>query len=210
MAHLTCGDNATAPKFLTDASSAREAALEALDEDVGHTETDNDSEEDSEHPVLDIFYKEGVTAALLNVEDTLQTLWNDGRGKQASFSAQDILFMSLITLKHADHWEFRGPIFNVNVKWPIFERMDLQFFRLISPCLYERVVHQCETRFNISKLVQDWTTFTHNRCALYANIVIFQQSNRPCGNHAGDPKFTLARITDYTDTRKSYSYSRTD
>lgn len=47
------------------------------------------------------------------------------KGK-ASLHAQDMIFMSLKTLKHAGYWIFVGRIFKAEGR--IFERMIFQFF----------------------------------------------------------------------------------
>ncbi len=181
------------------------AGLRALDElaDVRTSARDGysvtcdreaaEEENDSPCPLFDTYYgvfrAEGISRLInftprqfhmlwIDVAPHINSVWNVGRGKKCSFSGKDVLFMTLVTMKHGGTWDLLGGAFKI--KGPTFEKMITGYIKKLSPFLYRKLVDSNADHLSISC----GTQFVHFPSALYATDVTFQHANRPSGNTA--------------------------
>ncbi len=83
-------------------------------------EVDSDEEADAESPIFDSFYNSfGSEAIVKMIHFTpaefrklydilfaiIFTNWNTGRGKKSNFKPADVLFMTLVVMKHKGSWD---------------------------------------------------------------------------------------------------------
>ena len=85
--------------------------------------------------------------------------------------------MLLTVLKHGGNWDLLGRI--VKIKWPPFERLIMNFIRLISEEFYRQFVVQTAEHHSMTVLEENEKTFKNFKYALYATDVTFQDTNRP-------------------------------
>ena len=105
--------------------------------------------------------------------------WNVGRGRKSPFSAEDVLFMLLATMRHGGQWDILGKMFKI--KGPTFERTIVNFLRVIADKMFYQNVTGRSSVFPISKMTQDCRTFQTHQYARYATDGTFQHTNRPFG-----------------------------
>ncbi len=102
-------------------------------------------EADAESPVFDSFYNSGGSEAILKVcsftptefrqlsdifSASIATNWNTGRGKKSKLNPMDVLFMTLVVMKHRTSWHQHAWCFSINT---------LAFIRLIFRLCYKIV-----------------------------------------------------------------------
>ena len=107
------------------------------------------------------------------------------------------LFMVTTVLKHVGNWNLLGRIFKI--KEPTFERLIMNFIRLITDEFHSQFVGQTMEHHSMTVLEEKAKTFSNFRYALYATDVTFQHTNRPSGNREESKKYFSGR-------RKFYEY----
>ena len=108
---------------------------------------------------------------------------------------QDLLFMTLVVLKHDGEWHFMARTFNM--KGPTFERLVVGFVVALSDYFYEHGVTQVEQDFPMQALIEKQQLFSTFTSARYATDVTFQMSFRPSGN-IQEGKNIIAASTNFT------------
>ena len=106
-------DVAAALRLLSEVAASRQADLDQYDD--GSISTESDTYADSDAPIMEQFVIEGGSEAVHQmtnftsrgfdmlygiVKDHAESSWYGGRGKKSSFSAKDVFFMLLKSLKH--------------------------------------------------------------------------------------------------------------
>ena len=146
---------------------------------------------------MDTFYNSGGRRAIVKmtnfnskefrsiyckIEGIMSENCNVGKGRRTQYKPKDVLFMTLVTLKHGGQWDFLGQTFKI--KGPTFEMLMMRFVNLVSLELYEVLVLEKAERWTMARLVEEKRTFCNFQYARYATDVTFQQANRPSGNVA--------------------------
>lgn len=114
------------------------------------------------------------------VHDHLYSEWNVGRGRRWKYKPQDVLFMTLTTLKHGGSWDFLGKMFRI--KGPTFERLATGFIEVLAPHAVEMFVSVVSRESSYSAMRGKNVRFSNFPYAVEAIDVTFQQANRPSGN----------------------------
>ena len=181
-------------QILTDTALRRDEAFSRYE--TTSLNDSSDEECDSPSPILDTFYQNGGSASTVQMTNfyirQFQSIWttfadsitskfNVGRGRQSPFTGKDVLFMVITVLKHGGNWHLLGRIFKI--KGPTFERLIMNFIRLITDEFYRQFVVQTMEHHSTTVLEEKSKPFRNFRYALYATDVTFQHTNRPSGNH---------------------------
>ncbi len=86
-------------------------------------------EADAESPIVDSFYNSGRSEAVVKMinfpptefrklYDILHGIivanWNSGRGRKVTFKPIDVLFMTLVVMKHKTSWDHHANCFSID------------------------------------------------------------------------------------------------
>lgn len=86
----------------------------------------------------------------------------------------------LVVFKVGGAWDTLATMFKINTA--TFQRLILKFVATFHEWSYEHLVKNQTHRFNMDYMRENKIGFKHFPEAKYATDVIFQHSNRPCGN----------------------------
>lgn len=64
----------------------------------------------------------------------------------------------------------------------MFKGMGTEYIKIVAPVLHKCFVLESSDTMNMSYVKENSKRFVHHPHALYPTDVMFQQSNRPCGN----------------------------
>lgn len=95
---------------------------------------------------------------------------------------KDVFFMALIVLKHCGRWDIVAHVFKI--KSTTFEKMIVNFLKVLSSHLYEIYVDAGMSEWPAEKVLLSGNAFVHYPSARYATDVTFQQTNMPSGIQA--------------------------
>ncbi len=124
MADFTGADAARAMEQLSQLSQARESELAPY---ADATDSSSD-EEESDSPLMDRFTATGGSEAILKITNFslaefmqlwnvigpfIMEKWNTGRGKKCKFGGKDMLFMTIVVMKHGGGWNTLSSSFGV-------------------------------------------------------------------------------------------------
>ncbi|KAF0712498.1 Aste57867_4809 [Aphanomyces stellatus] len=147
---------------------------------------------DSSSPVLDSFVETRgleVVHALTNfsfselntlwasIKPFVTTHWNVGSGRKSPVTGRDMLFMTLVTLKHAGTWDIVAATFNE--KAATFGQRVTNFIRTLHPHLLRKFVDEQAVKWTMRNLVASGHQFQNHKAALYAVDVTFQETTMP-------------------------------
>ncbi|ETV93425.1 hypothetical protein H310_12670 [Aphanomyces invadans] len=116
------------------------------------------------------------------VEGPLVVRWMDGRGRKPTTTAKDVLFMTLVIMKHYQTSEKHGVDFGI--KAPTLEKTIMRVIDIASPVLYDAFV----TMPSMAFFRDQGSTFANFPYAKYATDVRSQPSHRPSGR-LGEQKY---------------------
>ena len=193
MAAVTPESAANTLRLLADVAVERENDLEQFSSSPD--QRSSDEETDSRSPLFDTFYNQGGAAAIVSMANydpsQFDTLWrnlesfivrnyNVGRGRRSSHTACDVLFMMMTELKHGGQWDHSARKFGM--KGPTFERLIMNFIRMLSDYAYDAFVGSCLAQWSMESMRKKNSSFKHFTRARYATDVTFQQSFQPSGS----------------------------
>lgn len=113
---------------------------------------DSDEEVDSNYPIYDEFFSSGRDETIVctkrfsssgfhsiwnRLEGHFATNWSAGWGPRSKYSAKDVFFMTLATMKHGGTWDWMEWMFEI--KAPTSERLTTHLIEIIYDSLYENV-----------------------------------------------------------------------
>ena len=206
---FTSSDATQALQLLSTAAIDRRNELELFE---GLYPDKSDEDNGSDAHFFDKFYEEGGAAAILEMtnfsppqfvgiwagsQDVVAENYNVGRGRKCAHSAKDVLFMTLAVLKHGGSWDFLARMFGQ--KTSAFERMIVQFIRMLYEPVYEQYVVYKTKRWSMKMLHDNNRMFKNYPMARYAIDVTFQPSFRP--SESIEEGNVLVKSTNYTDSR---------
>lgn len=106
--------------------------------------------------------------------------YNRERGKRSQYQGNDVVFMSLTVCTHSGQWDFLDKMFNI--KGPTFERLIMNFIKLLSDYAYNVYVVAAADSFDMTTFFRNKSVFRTYGTARYAAVVTFRQTDRPRGN----------------------------
>ena len=156
---------------------------------------ESDDEGGSECPIFETFYASGCSESgmkmckftlsefrhsFFELQPTICSNWNVGRGKRSDFKPKDLLFMTLVVSKHVGSWATIGQMFKI--KGPTLLRLISGFMAKTQPYCIENFVKKYDEKYCMNYINEKEKLFKNFSYALEAIDVTFQQSKRPSGN----------------------------
>ncbi|KAH9191219.1 hypothetical protein AeNC1_006805 [Aphanomyces euteiches] len=105
----------------------------------------------------------------------LAAAWTLGRGRKPSMLPKDVLFATLLVLKHFDSWDKHG--IDLSILSSTLEKTVYKVIDISGDVLYEHFVKPVD----MTSQNQNGVTFSNYPYALYATDVKFQPAYKPAG-----------------------------
>ncbi|ETV97385.1 hypothetical protein H310_09719 [Aphanomyces invadans] len=112
-----------------------------------------------------------------NIKPYVSKNWNVGGGRKCPVTGKDMLFMTLVTLKHAGTWDMLAARFDE--KAATFSNRIAQFIRDLHPYLIRKYIDEQGFKWTMHQLAVAGHQFETHKSALYAVDVTFQQTSAP-------------------------------
>ncbi|RHY26518.1 hypothetical protein DYB32_007536 [Aphanomyces invadans] len=112
-----------------------------------------------------------------NIKTFVSKNWNVGGGRKCPVTGKDMLFMTLVTLKHAGTWDLIAATFEE--KAATFGKRVTDFVRTLHQYLVRKYIDEQGLKWTMQQLVANGLQFQTHKSALYAVDVTFQQTTAP-------------------------------
>ncbi|KAH9105473.1 hypothetical protein LEN26_014757 [Aphanomyces euteiches] len=123
----------------------------------------------------------------------LAAAWTLGRGRKPSMLPKDVLFATLLVLKHFDSWDKHG--IDLSILSSTLEKTVYKVIDISGDVLYEHFVKPVD----MTSQNQNGVTFSNYPYALYATDVKFQPAYKPAGRFEEQKEY-------FSGKRKLYGY----
>ncbi|RHY25391.1 hypothetical protein DYB32_008351 [Aphanomyces invadans] len=115
-----------------------------------------------------------------NIKPYISRNWNVGSGRKCPVTGKDMLFMTLVTLKHAGTWDIVAASFEESTA--TFSSRVTQFIRVLHPHLVRKYIEEQGVKWTMHQLAVAGLQFETHKSALYAVDVTFQQTTTPAAS----------------------------
>ncbi|RQM31002.1 hypothetical protein B5M09_013492 [Aphanomyces astaci] len=112
-----------------------------------------------------------------NIKPFVTKNWNVGSGRKYPVIGKDMLFMTLVALKHAGTWDILSASFDGGAT--TFSNRINQFIRVLHPYLVRKYIDEQGMKWTMQQLAVAGLQFATHKSALYAVDVTFQHTTAP-------------------------------
>ncbi|RHY99865.1 hypothetical protein DYB35_013381, partial [Aphanomyces astaci] len=112
-----------------------------------------------------------------NIKPFVTKNWNVGSGRNYPVTGKDMLFMTLVALKHAGTWDILSVSFDEGAA-TVSNRIN-QFIRVLHPYLVRKYIDEQGMKWTMQQLAVAGLQFATHKSVLYAVDVTFQHTTAP-------------------------------